>query len=96
MDLCQIINNGVENDDVIRLRKEIGFRRYTCIPQLQSLGFPTCDGAVNPNFALPEFDWNPNSKNKGIGNQFPRITVGGGSMELMAVPKRKVQSLLLF
>ncbi|KAM7523533.1 hypothetical protein LguiA_013435 [Lonicera macranthoides] len=67
----------------------LGFRRYYhshIIPQRPPPPAIDFASAVNPSFVLPEFD----RSLKGIGFGFPSFSFGGGSMELMAVPKRKV------
>ena len=63
---------------------------------------PPLDSAINPptvspSFVLPEIDRDAVNGN-GIKFQFPSFSLGGGSMELMAVPKTKVrlQSSLCF
>ncbi|OIT05607.1 PREDICTED: uncharacterized protein LOC109244389 [Nicotiana attenuata] len=45
--------------------------------------------ATSPSLVLPEND-NNNNSNSNIGYMFPNSPVIGGSMELMAVPKKKV------
>ncbi|XP_016465971.1 uncharacterized protein LOC107788772 isoform X1 [Nicotiana tabacum] len=45
--------------------------------------------ATSPSLVLPEND-NKNNSNSNIGYMFPNSPVIGGSMELMAVPKKKV------
>lgn len=61
---------------------------------------PPLDGVVDRGvtsqpFVLPEFDRDrdDDNNNNSIGFEFPNFTYAG-SMELMAVPKRKVSSYL--
>jgi len=63
---------------------------------------PPLDGALessiaSPQFTLPEFDANQDTSNNSsdFGFTFPGFSFGG-SMELMAVPKRKVNLFTLF
>ncbi|KAL6983456.1 hypothetical protein U1Q18_016842 [Sarracenia purpurea var. burkii] len=46
--------------------------------------------AFSSQLILPELDRNSESSNNNFGFEFPMSTFGGGLMELMAVPKRKV------
>jgi hypothetical protein len=48
-------------------------------------------GVTSPPCILPKFDQNRNDNNIGFGLDFPSFPYGG-SMELMAVPKKKVPS----
>ncbi|XAR55886.1 hypothetical protein NMG60_11036119 [Bertholletia excelsa] len=58
-------------------------------PPLDSAIFPA---TVSPPLALPEHDVDSVDNNKGgnTGFGFPSFSFVGGSMELMAVPKKKV------
>ncbi|XP_061992487.1 uncharacterized protein LOC133710434 [Rosa rugosa] len=79
-----MLKSGSENIACI-----FGIRRWNHIAAIP----PTSDGAIarrmtsSPPFALPEFDREPEKDNK-VGFGFPSFLFGG-SMELMAVPKRK-------
>ncbi|KAH7833655.1 hypothetical protein Vadar_008479 [Vaccinium darrowii] len=46
--------------------------------------------AVTGPFVLPEHGRDSEYSNGNVGFEFPSFTFGGGSMELMAVPKKKV------
>ncbi|KAK2972429.1 hypothetical protein RJ640_003855 [Escallonia rubra] len=45
--------------------------------------------AIAPQLVLPEIDERSEASNSAIGFEFPSFPFGGGSMELMAVPKKK-------
>eukprot|EP00258_Populus_trichocarpa_P049985 XP_024466004.1 uncharacterized protein LOC7481559 isoform X1 [Populus trichocarpa] len=70
----------------------LGIRKWTHVVAMA----PPLDGALessiaSPQFTLPEFDANQDTSNNSsdFGFTFPGFSFGG-SMELMAVPKRKV------
>ncbi|CAK9136123.1 unnamed protein product [Ilex paraguariensis] len=77
----------------VQLRSLFGFRSWT-----HSLAQPApFDTAINhtttsPPLFLLEFDRSSENNNKGnsIGIGFPSFSFGSGSMDLMAVPKKKV------
>ncbi|KAG6758039.1 hypothetical protein POTOM_038372 [Populus tomentosa] len=69
----------------------LGIRKWTHVVAMA----PPLDGAIessiaSPQFTLPEFDANQDTSNNSsdFGFTFPGFSFGG-SMELMAVPKRK-------
>nr|XP_016453898.1 PREDICTED: uncharacterized protein LOC107778198 [Nicotiana tabacum] len=53
-------------------------------PLDRAVNYPT---ASSPSLVLPEYD---NNNNKNIGFMLPNSPLFGGSMDLMAVPKKKV------
>jgi len=76
----------------------LGIRKWTHVVAMA----PPLDGALessiaSPQFTLPEFDANQDTSNNSsdFGFTFPGFSFGG-SMELMAVPKRKVNLFTLF
>ncbi|KAI7996367.1 TORTIFOLIA1-like protein 3 [Camellia lanceoleosa] len=73
-----------------------GLRRWThSIAQPPPLDTPMSHTTVSSPLVLPEHDHdsiNNNNNNNNVGFEFPSFCFGGGSMELMAVPKRKVIS----
>ncbi|KAI7996369.1 hypothetical protein LOK49_LG10G00052 [Camellia lanceoleosa] len=71
-----------------------GLRRWThSIAQPPPLDTPMSHTTVSSPLVLPEHDHdsinNNNNNNNNVGFEFPSFYFGGGSMELMAVPKRK-------
>jgi hypothetical protein len=73
------------------------FRRFSHVMSLPPpFDEPIHSGLSSPPFVLPESNQNPDNNNIGFGFEFPSFSFGGGSMELMAVPKRKVLSHCIF
>ncbi|CAL5421012.1 unnamed protein product [Camellia sinensis] len=67
-----------------------GLRRWTrSIAQPPPLDTPMSHTTVSSPLVLPEHD-HDSINNNNVGFEFPSFCFGGGSMELMAVPKRKV------
>ncbi|XP_038722163.1 uncharacterized protein LOC120014316 [Tripterygium wilfordii] len=78
-----ILNNIVGNSGSM-----LGVRRWSHISALPPpLGGAVQPGIASPPLVLPEFDANPEKDSNGFG--FPSFSFGG-SMELMAVPKKKI------
>uniref|UniRef100_A0A2N9J8R1 Uncharacterized protein n=1 Tax=Fagus sylvatica TaxID=28930 RepID=A0A2N9J8R1_FAGSY len=68
------------------------FRRFSHVMSLPPpFDAPIHSGLSSPLFVLPESNQNPDNNNIGFGFEFPSFSFGGGSMELMAVPKRKLK-----
>nr|KJB07952.1 hypothetical protein B456_001G055100 [Gossypium raimondii] len=77
----------------------LGLRRWIHASALPPpLGAPIGHPPPSQSLVFPESDQTPESNNNsnigfgfGFGFGFPSFPLGGGSMELMAVPKKKVR-----